>query len=215
MGVTMLQWIADHAVEIGIVSSLLIALANGITEHWTLAGTPVRRILLWIAEMLSFVVSRNVATGTAQLKFPLVSRPPAGGPSSGAPALAIVAMLLPLAGCGPTWGQTVERSATRTHQAVQAAWGAARPVLHARCLAAAVECGEAGKTRDACPDWARCHETRAAIAASVLAAESLAAAAIDAVAAGDRQRAEMIVAELVRSGMVAAEMARQATGGAK
>ncbi|MBK6848996.1 MAG: hypothetical protein IPG96_16170 [Proteobacteria bacterium] len=185
------------------------------SEHWTLAHTPVRRILLWVAEMLSFVVSKNVATGSGQFKLPLTSHPPLGPSRSGPSTLAIIAMLLPLASCGPTWAQTVERSAARTHEAVQAAWGAARPVLHARCLAAAVECGEAGKTREACPDWARCHETRAAIAAAVLAAESLSAAAIDAVAAGDRQRAETIVAELVRSGMVAAEMARQATGGGK
>lgn len=211
----MLQWVADHAVEIGIVSGLLVALANRMTEHWTLAGTPVRRILLWVAEMLSFVVSRNVATGSAsQLKLPLTSIRP-GTSRSGQSTVAIVAMLIPLASCGPTWAQTVERSAARTHEAVQAAWGAARPVLHARCLAAAVECGEAGKTRDTCPAWARCHETRAAIAAAVLAAESLSAAAIDAVAAGDRPRAESIIVELVRSGMVAAEMARQVTGGGK
>ncbi len=209
----MLQWIADHAVVLGLVSSLLASLANGMSEHWTLAHTPVRRILLWVAEMLSIVVSRNVATGATQLKLPLTSHPPLGPSSSGPSTLAIVAMLLPLASCGPTWSQTVERSAARTHEAVQAAWGAARPVLHARCLAAAVECGEAGKTREACPAWAKCHETRAAIAAAVLAAESLSAAAIDAVAAGDRQRAETIVAELVRSGMVAAEMARAATSG--
>lgn len=209
----MLQWIADHAVEIGLVSSLLAAVANRMTEHWTLANTPVRRVLLWVAEMLSFVVSRNVANGSASLKLPLTSRPPMGPSSSGPSTLAIIAMLLPLASCGPTWSQTVERSATRTHEAVQAAWGAARPVLHARCLAAAIECGEAGNTRDVCPAWARCHETRAAIAAAVLAAESLSAAAIDAVSAGDRQRAETIVAELVRSGMVAAEMAAQATRG--
>lgn len=211
----MLQWIADHAVEIGLVSSLLVALANRMTEHWTLAHTPVRRILLWIAEMLSFVVSKNVATGSEQFKLPLTSQPPLGPSPSRPSTIAIIAMLLPLASCGPTWAQTVERSAARTHEAVQAAWGAARPVLHARCLASAVKCGEAGKTREACPAWARCHETRAAIAAAVLAAESLSAAAIDAVSAGDRQRAETIVAELVRSGMVAAEMARQATGGGK
>lgn len=214
----MLQWVADHAIEIGIVSSLIMSLANRMTEHWTLAGTPVRRILLWLAEMLSFVVSRNVASpvgsGASQLKLPLTSARP-GGARTGSSAVAIIAMLLPLASCGPTWAQTVERSANRTHEAVQAAWGAARPVLHARCLAAAVACGEAGQTRETCPDWARCHETRAAIAAAVLAAESLSAAAIDAVSAGDRQRAEAVVVELVRSGMVAAEMARQATGGGK
>lgn len=211
----MLQWIADHAVEIGIVSGLLVTLANRMTEHWTLAGTPVRRILLWVAEMLSFVVSRNVATGSAsQLKIPFTSVRP-GTSRAGQSPVAIVAMLIPLASCGPTWAQTVERSAARTHEAVQAAWGAARPVLHARCLAAAVECGEAGKTRETCPAWARCHETRAAIAAAVLAAESLSAAAIDAVASGDRPRAEAIIVELARAGMVAAEMARQATGGAK
>ncbi len=203
-----MEWINDHAGLIGVASMVLVAIANHMSEHWTVAGTPLRRVLLAISEVLSVLTSRGVDTSTRMAgawKLPGSSVPPtdpsdmrSGVHDYRAPTLAIIMMLVPLASCA-TWQADTRTAATTAHATVQTAWSAARPVLHARCMRAAEACGKVGGTIDTCPDWARCNRVRHTVVAAVVATEALVVEALLVAESGKKERVAQVVASLAAS----------------
>lgn len=110
----------------------------------------------------------------------------------------IVASLVAVCGCA-TWSSRAEDAAAAASIAARETWAAARPVLHARCMAAAVECASAGTHADKCQRWAACSALRRNTTAAIYALHSISAQVIAAVRNGDRPRAEQLEQGLARA----------------
>lgn len=110
----------------------------------------------------------------------------------------ILALFLGTVGCA-TWRSRAEDGAKAVSISAREAWTAARPALHARCMAAAVACASEGIALGQCGPWAACSALRRNITAAIYGIHDAAARVIEAARADDRARAETLAAALARA----------------
>jgi len=70
-------WVRDNWAWISGLLFMVATILNSASEHFT-KQEGVKRTLLWLAEMFSFISSKGVAP---KLKLPFISRPPTEEPA--------------------------------------------------------------------------------------------------------------------------------------
>ncbi len=113
------------------------------------------------------------------------------------PVLAMVmASLIAITGCA-TWQRQIETAAQAGHITAAETWRTVRPILHTRCMAAAMLCARDGTPAMArCAPWAQCDAQRKAVTAAIYSIHDLSARAVEAARASRRDSAERIVAAI-------------------
>lgn len=164
-----INWCSVNWYWIAGAAAVLVSILNAATRHWS-QHQGVARVLLFISEVLSILVSANVTNGRAgKLKLPLSSVPPnhRDSPTGSAAVDALVGMAAGVglallvvayaAGCAGTWRDNATKVLSGGHQSGLAGFSMARDKYDTECLALAKQCTQPA---DKCAPLLECQAKR-------------------------------------------------------